>query len=348
MSNPVIGGRYVVQSQLSAGGGAGEVYEVLDSYEGEVVVLKLIRNVPTGNPWHEAQILRRLSDPHILPIRNADIALGIPYIVTERATHGTLETKLVASGGLGVDVGEVIQWMRQASYGVARSHDLGLTHNDIKPANLFLNAQGEALVGDFGGASLIPTGTSSTIAFQATADTVAPGVALGWGTPAPTASFVSDVYSLGATAYWMLAAVTPHDFDGVVGHVARCQVVASSSARRLRDVAPHVSQSVAAVVERAIHPDPAQRFGTPLDFAAALSSRSLPDRQWRRTNVHAGHVGCWEGVPRGTVGTYILCAEAGSRPSLCQITTLHANSGNRVSRGVGWSRCAHGPRRCGQ
>jgi hypothetical protein len=59
----------------------------------------------------------------------------------------------------------------------------------------------------------------------------------------------------------------------------------------------------------------------------------LPDRQWRRTNVHAGHVGCWEGVPKGTAGTYILCAEAGSRPSLCQITTLHSNSGNRVSRG---------------
>lgn len=323
----------MVRSQLYAGGGGGEVYEVFDSYEGEVVVLKLIQNVPTGNPWHEAQILRRLNDPHILPIRNADVASGIPYVVTERATHGTLDTRLTASSGLGVDVGEVIQWMRQASYGVARAHDLRLTHNDIKPANLFLNAQGEALVGDFGGASIIPPGATSTMPFQTTAETVAPEVASGWGTLAATASFASDVYSLGATTYWMLAATTPHDFDGAVGHIARCQIVAGNPTRRLRDVAPHVPQSVAAVVERAIHPDPALRFTTALDFAAALSSRTLPDRQWRRTNVHPGHIGCWEGDPTGTAGAYVLCVEAGSRPSQCRITTVHANSGNRVSRG---------------
>ena len=323
----------MVRSQLSAGGGSGEVYEVLDSYEGDVVVLKLIRNVPTGNPWHEAQILRHLSDPHILPIRNADIAMGIPYVVTDLATHGTLETRLVASGGLGVDVGEVIQWMRQAAYGIARAHDRRLTHNDIKPANLFLNAQGEALVGDFGGASLIPPGASSTVPFQATAETIAPEVALGWGTPAATASFASDVYSLGATTFWMLAAMTPYDFGSAVGHVARCQVVASNSARRLRDVAPHVPQSVAAVVERAIHPDPAKRFANALEFAAALSSRIMPNRRWRRTNVHPGHIGCWEGEPTGSGGAYVLCVEAGSRPSQCQITTVHANSGNRVLRG---------------
>jgi len=323
----------MVRSQLSPGGGSGEVYEVFDTFEGEHVVLKLIRNVPTGNPWHEAQILRRLSDPHILPIRNADVASGIPYVVTELATHGTLDSRLVASNGLGVDVDDVIQWMRQASCGIARAHDLYLTHNDIKPANLFLNAQGEALVGDFGGASLVPPGAASTMPFQATAETVAPEVAASWGTPTATASVASDVYSLGATTYWMLAATTPHDFGGAIGHVARCQVVASNASRRLRHVAPHVPQSVAAVVERAIHPDPAQRFATALDFAAALSSRSLPNRKWRRTNVHPGHIGCWEGDPTSTAGTYILCVEAGSRPSQYQITTIHANSGNRVSRG---------------
>jgi serine/threonine-protein kinase len=337
---PFIAGRYAVHSQLSAGGGGGEVYEVYDSYEGEIVVLKFIRNVPTGNPWHEAQILRRLSDPHILPIRNADIASGIPYVVTEHATHGTLETRLNASTGLGADVGEVIQWMRQASYGVARAHDLRLTHNDIKPANLFLNAQSEALVGDFGGASLIAPGATTTMPFQATAETVAPEIAVSWGTPATTASFASDVYSLGATTYWMLAATTPHDFTGVVGQPAMIQHVANNPSRHLRDVAPHIPQSVAAVVERAIRRDPMQRFATVLEFAAALTSRSLPDRWWRRTNVHSNHMGCWQGDPVGMGGAYLLCLEQGQRTSQCLITTVHANSGSRVSRG-----CRTAPKR---
>lgn len=309
------------------------MYEVLDTHEGEVVVLKFIRNIPTGNPWHEAQILRRLSDPHILPIRNADVASGIPYVVTERATYGTLETRLNASGGLGVDVGVVLRWIGQAAYGVARAHDLRLIHNDIKPANLFLNAEGEALVGDFGAAALLAPGATTTRPFQATAETVAPEVAAFWNTPALTASIASDVYSLGASAFWMLAGTTPHNFTGAADEPAKFRIVANTPPRRLRDVSPHTPKSVATVVERALHEDPAQRFATILDFASALSSRVLPRRLWHRTNIHANHLGCWQSEPVGPSGAYILCLEPGSRSSECRITTVHANSRNRVLRG---------------
>lgn len=333
MANPLIAGRYSVLSQLSASGAGGEVYEVHDTFEDEVVVLKFMRTTPLNNPWQEAQLLRRLSDPHILPIRNADLASGIPFVVTERATHGTLETKLTATRGLGLDANETIQWMRQASFGVARAHDMQLVHNDIKPANIFLNVQGEALVGDFGGAALIPSGSTTTTPFQATPDTVAPEIAAGWGTNLASASFASDVYSLGATTFWLLTGTTPHDFGTATGHAARCRIVVSDPARRLRDVAPHVPQSLATVVERALEIDPNLRFASALEFAAALSSRRLPDRLWHRTNVHASHIGCWEGSPTATAGAYLLCIEGGSRPSKCLITTIHVKSGNRVSRG---------------
>ena len=97
-----------------------------------------------------------LADDHILEIRNADLYAGRPYIVTALAEHGTLETELAATNGLGLDVDQVITWIRQASMGVARAHDKSLVHNDIKPANLFLTANKECLVGDFGLASRVP------------------------------------------------------------------------------------------------------------------------------------------------------------------------------------------------
>jgi serine/threonine protein kinase len=332
MAASVIDGRYVIRGVLSPMGGGGQVFEVEDIHEHDIVVLKVLSSVPTGNPWQEAQILRHLSDPHILPIRNAAVASGVPYIVTEWATHGTLQTRLGTGGGLGCGVDEVVRWMSQAALGIARAHDRRLLHNDIKPANLFLNAEGEVLVGDFGGASWIPPGATHTAPLQATAETVAPEIAAGWPAPA-TASFVSDVYSLGATAFWMLSGTTPHDFTKVATFASNFDLVARTPARSLRHVAPHVPRSVATVVEQAIHVDPTKRIQTVLEFSSALSSRNLPDRRWMRTNTHATHIGCWEGTSNRTGGIYSLCVTDGPRASQCEIRTVHAASGRRVTVG---------------
>ena len=100
MAVPMIANRYAVQRQLGAG--RADVYEVIDTHEGDVVALKLLRRIAPGAVWNEARILRRLSDAHILPIRNADLASGQPYIVTELAQHGTLADRLAASGARGL------------------------------------------------------------------------------------------------------------------------------------------------------------------------------------------------------------------------------------------------------
>lgn len=144
----LIAGRYLVRRRLG-GGTQGEVYEVEDVNERVVVALKLLRppstGWPPGGPWEEAQILRHLADSHILPIRNADQTAGQPYMVTELAVHGTLEDRLDSAAPLGLDVDEVVSWLRQACHGVARAHAVRLLHNDLKPGNCFVNAEGECL-----------------------------------------------------------------------------------------------------------------------------------------------------------------------------------------------------------
>ena len=108
---------------------------------------------------------------------------------------------------------ETVQWIRQACHGVARAHDLGLLHNDIKPGNLFLDANGDAMVGEFGFASLLPIGSTAMVPPGATILTAAPEIAQHWGSTLPCASVRSDVYSLASTAFWMLAGRTAHDFS---------------------------------------------------------------------------------------------------------------------------------------
>jgi serine/threonine-protein kinase len=327
----LIANRYEVLESLAAAA-QGDVYRVRDTYENAICVVKLL-NVATltAGPWDEAQILRDLADDHILEIRNADLYAGQPYIVTAFAEHGTLETELAATNGLGLDVDQVVTWMRQASMGVARAHDKSLVHNDIKPANLFLTANRECLVGDFGLASRVPPSPMVGVARGATAETAAPEVRTGWATGAPPAAYTTDVYSLGATTYWLLAAQPPVNLVGINGIPARMAAAATQTTPRLREVAPHVPGPVASIVERAMAIDAGDRYQTVAEFSAALGSRSTKPRRWRRTNEHAGHLGCWQGECPGK-STYILCLEQGATPKQCTVTTRHA-TGAKVPSG---------------
>jgi serine/threonine-protein kinase len=331
MAAPVIGGRYLLQQRLG-GGGQGEVYQALDNNEGDVVAIKLLPQLPPGQQWAEARILRRLADSHILPIRNADVASGQPYIVTELAQHGTLEDRLNAAGACGIDIDDAVKWIREACNGVARAHDVSLVHNDVKPANLFLSANNECLVGDFGMAALVPA-AGIVMPPGATPETAAPEIAAAWNTTAATASVRSDVYSLGATAFWLLAGRPAHDFGGQNDVAAKMAIVASRQPARLRDIAPHVPQGVANAIETAMTRAPQDRFATPTELARALGARRTATRRWRRTDEHAGHVACWRGEPQSGGSTYIVCVEQAQRVNQFVITSRHSASGNRIAKG---------------
>jgi len=321
--------RYELRAHLGTGG-QGEVYEALDLHEQEAVALKLLRSAlnPLGL-WTEAAVLRRLHDHHILPIRNADIHAGQPFLATVLASHGSIEDRIAASGLAGLKTDDTVRWIREACHGISRGHDQGLLHNDIKPANLFLNDKDECVVADWGYASLADPTTGLARVPGATAETVAPEVAAAWGNPWATAR--SDVYSLGATAYWMLSGQPPVDLSGLVG-VARMNGAASGVPIRLQDVAPHVPRWIRDRVEKAMARDPASRYASAHAFAADLGNRPSLSRKWIRTDEHSGHIACWRGIPEHGV-TYVMCMEAGSTVARRTITTVSANSGNRISRG---------------
>lgn len=329
---PVIANRYVVQRSLGRGG-QGEVYAVEDTHEGDVVALKLLSSVHHGGPWLEARILRGLSDPHILPIRNADVDSGQPYLVTELAPNGDLEHALRQAGPHGMEIETAVRMIRQACYGIARAHAVDLLHNDIKLGNLFLNEEMECMVGDFGFAALLPPGATTTTPPGATPETAAPEIAAGWPTLSPIASVHSDVYSLGACAYWLLTGVPPYDFINAPDTDSRMALVASQAPARVRDVAPHVPAFVASTIEKAMSRTPGDRFESVTALAAELGRRPVVVRAWRRTDEHPAHIGCWRGETATASSDYVTCLEPGSTPARGVITTKVLPSGRRVIAG---------------
>jgi serine/threonine-protein kinase len=329
-----IGNRYIVKEQLGPSG-QGEVYVCEDPYEGGIVVVKLLalESLPPGNQWLEARALRDLSDEHILPIRNADLDAGQPFIVTEMATHGTLESEVNARGPRGLDVDEVVSAIREACSGVGRGHGTRLIHNDLKPGNLFLNAQRECLVGDYGGGCLILEGSSAGIPHATTAAIAAPEIAAAWGTGTATASIRSDVYSLGAAAYWCLSGDRVYPFPAAMGFLEKLAVVAAGPPPALWDRAPHVPKYVVRAIEQAMDRDPAKRFASAADFATALGQRPAVSRRWLRTDDHPAHVACWRGVAVTGGSTYVTCLEQGANLSKFDITSRHLTSNNRITAG---------------
>jgi eukaryotic-like serine/threonine-protein kinase len=253
-----------------------------------------------------------------------------------------LESRLEATDGVGLRTDEVVTWIRQACIGVARAHDRLLIHNDIKPANLFLSAKGNCPVGDFGLASLVPPPPLVGVARGASAETAAPEVASAWPTGVPPASFSTDVYSLGATAFWLVSGRPPVNVAGINSFGARMSAAAAQTPPRVRDVAPHVPVAIASVIEKAIRLDPADRYRSVTALAAALGSRSLPERRWYRTNEHAGDIGCWRGE-RAAYSTYTLCLEHDRNPNRCKVTTVHQGTsrrvpnGSRIDRMINWA-----------
>lgn len=324
----MLAGRYEILDVLKPGA-QGEVYKVRDHHQDEIVVLKLFdpSRLP-GGTWAEAQALNKLADDHILPIRNADLIVGQPFIVTQLAEHGTLDDALDKNGNLGLPLDDALKWVREACTGIARAHDAALVHNDIKPANLFLGAKGQCLVGDFGLASTLLPPPMVGVAHGASPETAAPEVCAGWATGMPPASRETDVYSLGATAFWLLAGEPPVDLSGITSIDAKFTAAATQTRKKLRDVAPHVPLAVAAVIDKALSVDAVDRYSTVNELSAALGSRSARPRRWLRTDEHPGHLGCWRGTEKGKAD-HVVCLEQGSTLKQCTVTGRYDN-GKRI------------------
>ena len=278
-------------------GSFGEVYEVFDHNFQVHAALKLLKQAPApGHPWAEAHVLKALDGPFVLKVLNADVYLGQQYIVTELAANGTIADHIVSN--VGVPVEQARRWTRDLCHGIARMHRDHLVHRDIKPENVFLSAKGSAMVGDVGLAQLVADDGSAAAAGSLL--TMAPEVAAAaCGGPMNSYTVRSDVYSIGASLYWML---TGHQ---VLPDATTYADVVAGQPDNIADAAPHVPPLLRKAVMKALSIDPAARFASVAQLDAAIGGVVSPRRHWDRTSPHPGHEQCFHGV--GSNSTIELC-----------------------------------------
>jgi serine/threonine-protein kinase len=221
---------------------------------------------------HEVQITAHLDHPNIVRAYDAAEARGLYFLVMEYVDGIDLSARVAQGGPLPVTL--ACDYIRQAALGLQYAHERGLVHRDIKPSNLLLTRTGVVKILDLGLARLAgaipkdlggrPNG-SDVSGLAGTPDYMAPETAQ----DNRCADIRSDLYSLGCTFYFLLTSQVPFPGGGWPEKLLRHQLDSAPSAVVIR---PDVPAEIAAILQRLMAKDPAQRHATPAELAAELEA----------------------------------------------------------------------------
>lgn len=288
----LVGGRFELLREMGRGGIAS-VFLARHKFTARALAVKVLLPEYQRHPearerlLREARMLGRIVHPNVVEIIDAGIADDTPYVAMERLRAKSVDALLAARSKLTVHDTFTIATL--ASEALAAVHAARVVHRDIKPSNLLVvrNAQGGRSLKliDFGAATFAQdeVGEEPASGIIGTPEYMAPEQLAG-ARVAPSA----DVYAFGITLFECLAGRVP--FSGTLESIY-------DKARRgdrpeLRKSRPDVPAAFAALVERAISPDPSARFAD----AAALReelARIEPDIRADVTEVspsRRGHV----------------------------------------------------------
>ncbi|WP_207922946.1 serine/threonine-protein kinase, partial [Micromonospora sp. KC606] len=266
-SEVVLSGRYRLDERVATGG-MGDVWRATDLVLGRRVAVKVLLPALVSDPDFiarfraEARIMAALRHPGIVQVFDCgedhlDDGGRADYLVMEFVEGEPLSRRIETAGHLDVD--ETMSIVAQAAQALHAAHAGGIVHRDVKPSNLLVQEDGTVVLVDFGVArSTNVTSITSTNAVPGTALYMAPEQAAG-----RPVSGATDIYALGAVTYCCLTGTPPFTGDNPL------QV----AVRHLDDEPPalpaDIPASVQSLVARALAKDPADRFASGAEMAAA-------------------------------------------------------------------------------
>ena len=269
-------GPYEIVAKIGAGG-MGEVFRARDSRLGRDVAIKVLPADVSARPdrlrrfAQEARAAAALSHPNVLAVYDVHVEGESPYVVSELLEGETLRDALQRGA---LPTRRAVDIAVQVASGLAAAHQKGIVHRDVKPANIFLTADGRAKVLDFGLARIVEPGDTDAVATLIGEDPATlPGTVLGTvGYMAPeqvrgeVVDARADVFSLGTVCYEMLAG--RRAFTGETSVEIMAAIVRSDPA----DLPPETPAALSRIIRRCMEKVPAQRFQSAADVAFALDA----------------------------------------------------------------------------
>ncbi|MFN9201407.1 MAG: serine/threonine protein kinase [Planctomycetaceae bacterium] len=268
---------YTLGRQIGAGA-FGTVWQAIEQNTGKQVAIKFYTH-RRGLDWallnREVEKLATLHNSRdVVRLLQVGWTAEPPYYVMEYLPQGSLAGRLQPGP---LEPGEAAHLAGGIARALACAHEAGILHCDLKPANVLLDAELAPRLADFGQARL----SSEQSPALGTLFYMAPEQADLQATPDPR----WDVYALGALLYHLLVGQPPHRTPENEIRLRQAttleeklavyrQIVAQEPAPTSHQQRPGVDAQLAAIVDRCLAVDPAQRFPTARAVQEALAARA--------------------------------------------------------------------------
>lgn len=254
----------LVLKQLIGAGGMGKVYRAVHKVTDEEVAVKFLRKELQHSPpiverfLAEAAIVNRLQHPGIVRVNGiGKTNTGVWFIVMDLLEGKNLADRIAA--GIPA-VHDAVHWTTQVAEALQVVHEAGITHCDLKPANVLLNSDGHIVITDFGLAR-------TTVTVSRSENTIAGSAP--WMSPEQidpvfgTINHQADVYGLGALLYTLLTGLPPFTASRIPDVLAQIVSEPPISPSQFRSEIPPDLESLCM---QCLIKSPAQRLASAAEF----------------------------------------------------------------------------------
>ena len=266
-------GSYLILDQIGSGG-MGQVYLAEHTAMRRLVALKVFPPYSADDAVAKERFLREaraaaaLDHPNIVRVFDLCQEGRLLYLVMEYVEGISLQALVARHGS--IEVSAACSYARQIAFGLQHAHELGFVHRDIKPANLLLDRSGIIRILDLGlvrseaDADSGLTRQLDSRSILGTADYVAPEQAV----DSSNVDIRADLYSLGATFYFLLAGRPLFPEGRTAQKLVWQQIKDPVPIDQLR---PDVPVELAALIHKLLQKKPENRFQNPMEVFEALA-----------------------------------------------------------------------------
>jgi serine/threonine protein kinase len=268
-------GRYLIVAELGRGA-MGAVHLAQDPLiERDVAIKTLLPNLPAevmGDVrerfLREARSAGRLNHPNIVTIFDVGEQDGVAYIAMEVLEGRSLQQMLREPARL--PLATIVGIAAQVADALDHAHRFGIVHRDVKPANIMVSPAGRAKLTDFGVAHVPSSSMTQTGAALGSPKYMSPEQVTGRAVDPR-----SDIFSLGAVLYEMLARRTPFEQPGDTNVWALLHRIASERHRPVTELDRELPAVFDRIVDRALAKSAADRYQRAGDMANELRNTRL-------------------------------------------------------------------------
>jgi len=265
-------GKYKVLEKLGSGGMA-QVFLCEHKLMRRRVAIKVLPTAKADDPsslerfYREARAVAAVDHPNIVRAYDIDQDENLHFLVMEYVDGTNLQDLVKKFGPL--DVLRACHYIYGAAVGLQHAHEIGLVHRDIKPGNILLDRSGVVKILDMGLARFFHDEEDVLTKkydenVLGTADYLAPEQAL----ESHSVDIRADIYSLGATFYYLLTGSPLFPEGSVAQKLIWHQ---TREPRPIRSLRPEVPEPIVDIVNKMIAKDREKRFQTPAEVIAALA-----------------------------------------------------------------------------